>query len=76
MANSAAIFKNDVKSNFSEKMIEKHGLESLGKPDGNILTIFAETPKISTYLYALAAGPWHEFSDKREGYPEMRIMCR
>ena len=59
VANSAAIFKNDVKSNFSEKMIEKHALESLGRPDAHVLTIFSETPKISTYLYAIAAGPWH-----------------
>ncbi len=57
-------------------MVEKNGLESFGTPAACSLTVFGETPKISTYLYAVAAGPWHAFESKVEGYPDMRILCR
>ena len=59
-------------------MLEKNNLKDLAsRSEGAYsLTIFQETPRISSYLYAIAAGPWHAFTSKKEGYPEMRILCR
>jgi len=41
------------------------------------LTRFATTPKISTYLYAVCAGPYHEyrFDDNPSGVP-LGLYCR
>ena len=37
---------------------------------------FKTTPKISTYLYAIVAGPYDFFENKSEGFPDMRIYAR
>ena len=37
---------------------------------------FKESPKISTYLYAIVAGPFDYFENIKEGLPPMRIYAR
>lgn len=37
---------------------------------------FETTPKYSTYLYALCAGPYHIFEDFDPMYPPQRIFIR
>lgn len=38
--------------------------------------IFPDSPKISTYLYALVAGPFEFVESNIEGLPPMRIYAR
>mmetsp|Transcript_42769 Transcript_42769/g.41121 ORF Transcript_42769/g.41121 Transcript_42769/m.41121 type:complete len:136 (+) Transcript_42769:570-977(+) len=40
------------------------------------LSIFNRSPRISTYLYAVAVGPWVYFERNDEGFPPMRIYLR
>jgi aminopeptidase N len=40
------------------------------------LRIFKETPKISTYLFAIIAGPYSYIKKEVEGFPTMRIFVR
>ena len=40
------------------------------------LHVFRETPKISTYILGLIAGPYAKFTKNTDGYPPMRIFCR
>jgi aminopeptidase N len=37
---------------------------------------FHETFKISTYLYAICAGPYEHAERKAEGFPNMKIYAR
>ena len=37
---------------------------------------FRESAKISTYLYAIVAGPFDYFESNEEGLPPMRIYAR
>jgi aminopeptidase N len=37
---------------------------------------FAQTPKISTYLYAICAGPYLKFEDFDPAYPPQRVFVR
>jgi aminopeptidase N len=38
--------------------------------------IFEECPPISTYIYAVAAGPYHVFTSKSGFNVPMRVICR
>ncbi len=38
--------------------------------------IFSETAKISTYIYAIVAGPYGYHESNKEGLPPMRIYAR
>ena len=40
------------------------------------LFFFSESPKISTYLYAIVAGPYSFHQRNDEGFPHMRIYAR
>lgn len=40
------------------------------------IVVFSESPKISTYLYALVAGPFEYVESNMEGLPPMRIYAR
>jgi len=46
------------------------------KLDGGFLQVFNKSPKISTYLYAIAAGPYEFIERNDEGFPPMRIYLR
>ena len=37
---------------------------------------FKQSAKISTYLYAIVAGPFDFFENNKEGFPPMRIYAR
>jgi hypothetical protein len=37
---------------------------------------FQQTPKISTYLYAVCAGPYLKFEDFDPAYPPQRVFVR
>ena len=49
------------------------GREDLG--DGNARTTFGTTPRISTYITALVAGPYHHVHDEHDGIP-LGVYCR
>jgi len=65
-------FKTLERSNISSEEIE-----SLSKVKEGRLRIFRETPKLSTYLYAMIAGPYGMFKKEQEdNFPPMRIFVR
>ena len=59
--------------------LERYGIEHFLEfyEDKQVsLYVFEETPKISTYLYAICAGPYHCFKDTDAMYIPQRIFCR
>jgi aminopeptidase N len=38
--------------------------------------VFKQTPRISTYLFAIVAGPYGHHESKSEGFPDMKIYAR
>lgn len=55
---------NDAKTD-GRRVLERHGIQwFLDIYDGDVaVSEFEQTPKISCYLYAICAGPYHVFSD-------------
>ena len=47
--------------------------QSIAKPNH---FCFKTTPEISSYIYAIVAGPFDYFEELEEGYPPMRIYAR
>eukprot|EP00826_Nyctotherus_ovalis_P035906 TRINITY_DN3129_c0_g3_i1.p1 TRINITY_DN3129_c0_g3~~TRINITY_DN3129_c0_g3_i1.p1 ORF type:complete len:563 (-),score=125.85 TRINITY_DN3129_c0_g3_i1:905-2593(-) len=63
------------------RVLEKHNvpqeeIAGLSRVDGGRLKIFRETPKLSTYLYAMIAGPYTVFEEHEPNFPPMRIFVR
>eukprot|EP01022_Parablepharisma_sp_SALTPOND_P036193 TRINITY_DN97_c0_g1_i2.p1 TRINITY_DN97_c0_g1~~TRINITY_DN97_c0_g1_i2.p1 ORF type:complete len:699 (-),score=94.22 TRINITY_DN97_c0_g1_i2:7098-9194(-) len=64
------------------KLLDKLGLkkeiiQNFPRESKVNLRIFKETPKISTYLYSVIAGPYEMFKKEKEGnFPPMRIFVR
>ena len=46
------------------------------KPNDAKLVMFNESFRISTYLYAIVAGPFGFHERSKEGFPLMRIYAR
>ena len=61
-------------------MIEKHALDWFldfyGEGEHFSVNEFQQTPKISTYLYAICAGPYRVFEDFDSMYVPQRIFVR
>eukprot|EP01127_Copromyxa_protea_P000511 TRINITY_DN1042_c0_g2_i1.p1 TRINITY_DN1042_c0_g2~~TRINITY_DN1042_c0_g2_i1.p1 ORF type:complete len:861 (-),score=208.81 TRINITY_DN1042_c0_g2_i1:58-2640(-) len=61
----------------SWKVLSNYPLSKKEETEGSVIHHFATTPKISTYLYALVAGPYDEFNDSFSGdRVPLGIFCR
>lgn len=71
--------KFSVNSHIGQSLIDQFELrgqvEATQIKEGNFF-IFEECPPISSYIYALTAGPYHEFENASGFKVPMKIMCR
>lgn len=56
--------------------VPQEEIAGLPRVDSGRLKVFRETPKLSTYLYAMIAGPYAVFEEHEANFPPMRIFVR
>ena len=70
----------DGASQDGKRVLENHGLEwflgTYDNKDDVAVYEFEQTPKISTYLFAICAGPYKVFEDSDPQYVPQRVFVR
>jgi len=73
-------YRYDQASKEGMRIVEKIGLtwalKHYAKPDDVAAYEFEQTPKISTYLYAICAGPYRVFEDRDPQHVPQRVFVR
>lgn len=79
-SNDNLIQKIPIGTQISKSILQQENIADIVKDlnipaSGNIF-FFEECPPISTYIYSLAVGPYHEFTNDSGFQVPMKILCR